>query len=245
MAAVQRMLNALRNALTEMADEDLQSLQDLYNGNGTSSAAAGKTHIFTGAKRGVREQDLRYWRYPPKGEGRLRPNALWRAYKELHNVKDAERVEYVIDKEWPIQYELHRLDCIYVPCKKRPDNHEDMLEQLKRYCARKFPVRWSLDWAIEVENNIGEFCMTLRTLLDINCNHRLAIFFDDGANGREITDCFEKYCWRHFGPHNRHPQGWSLLAVFLPETLGSAGDIRPRGFIWREEDGFLPLESTG
>ncbi len=115
-----------------------------------------------------------------------------------------------------VMFEYMSYDCAYFPCYR-----------LKRQ-NKKFPIAWSYDWIIEVENEFDEFAFTLRGLLDINCNNRMGIFFCDNIDLNEIKDEF-KIVWNIYKNDHRYRNAivdtnLSLHALIFPDTFRNIDD---------------------
>ena len=84
---------------------------------------------------------------------------------------------YVKDEPWElVWFENMKFDCTYL-------SNRRILATTEIY-----PIAWSYDWIIEVENEFEEFAFTLRTLLDVNCNKRMAFFFTDDVKNDDFVD---------------------------------------------------------
>jgi len=135
-----------------------------------------RTNLFLGGrgKRQVWEgYDRKFTRFDEKGN--LNKCFLIQLHKELYlNSHDTKNTESFLTDEYSlvkdeslVWFETMGFDCIYLADKR------------VRKSKSKYPIAWSYDWIIEVENEFEEFSFTLRGLLDINCNKRMAIFFSD------------------------------------------------------------------
>lgn len=116
-----------------------------------------------------------------------------------------------------VYFENMKVDCTY------------LAENRIRANTATYPIAWSYDWLIEVENIFEEFAYTLRSLLDINCGKRMAIFFTDyiiesrsEAFLKEISARFYQ-AWQLFlsSKHTRQiaELDLCLYSLIFPETF--------------------------
>ena len=103
-------------------------------------------------------------------------------------------------------FECYRLDCVYL--------------SPRSYDKNGFPNIWNNEWLIEVENDLTEFAMTMRGLLDIVGMNRLGIFFADTPDLKVLTDEF-RISWDDYASHYGFAGDLNLQAIFFPESYSS------------------------
>jgi len=134
------------------------------------------------------------------------------------------------------------VDCIFLP--------------YKRVCLQTgpgYPLAWTYDWVIEVENNLKEFSFTLRGLLDINCRKRMGIFFwdIDSKNPKDFLvnksedfkPVWKMYKQTEFEEAPLQPS-CSIYALIFPETFTTASEYCKKAILirWNERDSSFEVE---
>lgn len=149
----------------------------------------------------------------------------------------SEKYEHITDEKL-VWFEAMRYDCIFLPYRRvRLKNGSD------------YPLAWTYDWVIEVENNFKEFSFTLRGLLDINCRKRMGIFFSDidSENPEQLLTkrSFFKPVWELYkqAEFKEAPlqSSCSLYALIFPETFTTVSEYCGKAILirWNERDSFV------
>jgi hypothetical protein len=180
-----------------------------------SGKSSQRSHVFLGTK-GYIDQPV----FNRHGTDKLQPCLLSAVYNRLYPAKHFRVNEN--DDKLPL-FEHYRIDCIY--CGPR------ILGK------GRFPVEWTNDYLIEVENNLLEFRMTLRALLDVIAKKRVAIFFRNSPDAVNLSEQFLStwHSYRSAFPGDSDP---NLEAVFFPEDFANIDTYlnNMRRFIWDVKD---------
>ena len=190
-----------------MRKEIVEIIEKEVSEKGLLGDFAGRTHVFTGSHKNIKTERREFSRYGENGEKRLKPSILTQVYRKLYPQNENIEINKLV---W---FENLRYDCTYL---KKP---QEILS------GHKFPVDWDYDCIIEVENNIKEFAFTLRTLLDVVCKKRVAIFFWDNFNVKEHEEVhkFKCKCWQPFKKRYQFIDEFELYVIIFPEKYEDAG----------------------
>lgn len=208
----------LRNTILDVVRDNEQAVVPFL------IRGAKRTHAFLGSCGRMKEQPI-FSQHP---EDSRQPCILNQVYARLY--------PHVVQAVPPIEkhpfFELSRLDCAFFTSTRKPDK-------------AGYPVEWELDWLIEVENNLLEFTMHLRGLLDFIANHRLGIFFCDRPDDQigRLTNEF-LVSWRPFAAKYSFANDLDLQAIFFPENYTTFREYSDasRTFIWNgKEESFQRL----
>ncbi len=103
---------------------------------------------------------------------------LSRLHKKLYNYlyDPTNKNENCFYNEATVYYENLHFDCTFM------NEYKKKSEKPGCKYETKYPTIWSYDWIIEVENEFEEFTFTMRSLLDVVCNSRMGIFFNDSIS---------------------------------------------------------------
>lgn len=174
------------------------------NWNGRSEE---RTHAFNGCsgkKWGTAQR-----RFSRHGDGGCQPCFLTQVFRRLHpGLLDSN------GDKLPF-FEHYRFDCCYFAEARIHDR-----------CG--FPIEWRNECLIEVENTFDEFVMTLRGLLDVVAEHRVAIFFEDRNKSASLDALSEIFRtpWESYVGLSPFVRDFHLAIVLFPNCYVDEGQFR-------------------
>lgn len=178
-----------------------------------------RTLAFLGKKhRSIPQASRVFNKYGTDG---FRPCIMTQVYERFHAHK-------AIDPSAPSDH----LQCVFV------ENWADCtyMTEPRTFDGYGYPIVWEYDWAIEVENEIQEFAMTLRVLLDFNATCRAGIFFSNSPDMDRLTGEFVR-SWDPFASRYAFASTLHLQVIFFPESFSTWQDYTSasRSYLWRAE----------
>ncbi|HTQ37501.1 MAG TPA: hypothetical protein VMJ32_00645 [Pirellulales bacterium] len=104
-----------------------------------------------------------------------------------------------------------------------------------------FATAWNNELIIEIENDPKEFVWTLRVLLDIIADYRIAVFINNAKQATSLESLSDQFRapWKQFMTHNPFASKFHVGIVLLPTEFKNENQFRDESQYteWSEKSG--------